>query len=204
MRLTFRPFTLTPFTRACLLALFVINCILLSACTTAWTTEASNIIAVLIPAIEGALGLISAFGVGISPSALTSISKWGNEATNDLANVIKPLIDQYNSAAASAKPALLEEIQTGLSVIVNNLSTLMPAIHVSDAATQAKINGVIEAISGEISALIALVPAIQGKVTSHEELKTLVANLKTPSEFKREYNAAVSAFGTAASPYLLK
>src|ERR1700756_5242951 len=109
-----------------------------TACTTAWTQEAVSIINLLVPAIEAALGILAAFGVakGLSPKVMDDVRKWAGEATSDLQTVIKPLIEQYNSAEASARPGILNDIQAALGVISSNLSSLLPAIHVTDAQTQ--------------------------------------------------------------------
>jgi hypothetical protein len=169
-------------------------CILFAGCTTAWTSEASSIISLLIPAIQAALGILAAFGVGLSPAVMTAVNTWGQEAQAALAQV-KTLIDQYNTAEATAKPGILTEIQNALSVISSNLATILPTIHVTDPTTQAKILSVVQAIADEVSALIGLVPAIQGKVTSHDELKSLMAALKSPKEFKEDFNSKTAEFG---------
>jgi hypothetical protein len=169
--------------------------LLLAGCTTAWTGEASNIIRLLVPAIESALAIMAAFGVGLAPNVLQSVQSWAQQATADLTQVAS-LIDQYNAAEATAKPGILTEIQTMLSTITANLQTLLPSIHVTDASTQAKITAIINLISGEMTALIGLVPAISGKVTSHDELKALMAAVKSPKEFRSEFNSQAEFFGS--------
>lgn len=169
--------------------------LMLAGCTTAWTSEASNIIKLLVPAIESALAIMAAFGVGLSPNVLQNVQSWAKQATDTLTNVVAPLIEQYNTAEAAAQPGILTEIQTALSTVTANLQSVLPSIHVTDTATQAKITAIITLISDEMTALIGLVPAISGKVTSHEELKQLVAAVKTPKEFRSEFNAKASSFG---------
>lgn len=168
--------------------------LMLAGCTAAWTTEASNIVKLLVPAIESALAIMAAFGVGLSPNVLQSVQSWANQATADLGQVAT-LIDQYDAAEATAQPGLLTEIQTLLSTVTANLQSLLPSIHVTDPSTQAKIMAIIELVSSEMTALIGLVPAISGKVTSHDELKKLMAAVKSPKEFRSEFNAQVESFG---------
>lgn len=182
------------FWRAFAVLAIIEACLFLSGCTSTWTSEASSIISLLIPAIQAALGILAAFGVGLSPTVLTAVNTWGQDAQTALAQV-KTLIDQYNTAEASAKPGVLTEIQTTLGVISSNLATILPTLHVTDQSTQAKIIAVVQAIADEVSALIGLVPAIQGKVTSHDELKQLMAALKTPKEFRADFNAKAGEFG---------
>lgn len=174
--------------------LFVM-CLQLAACSTAWTGEASNIIAQLIPAIEIALSILAAAGVGLAPTVITAVQGWGAESQKDLAEV-KTLIDQYNTAQAGAQPGILEEIQTMLSTISKNFAALLPDIHVSDENTQKQIELVFSAISDEITALIGLVPALQGKITDHDQVKALMANLKSAKAFKKDFNEKAGVFGS--------
>ena len=164
------------------------------ACTGAWTGEAINIIQLLVPSITSILSILSAFGVGIPATAMTAIQGWATEATTGL-QTVAGLIQQYNTAEATAKPGLLTEIQTTLHVISSNLAAILPEIHVTDPKTEAKITAIIGLVANEIAALINLVPAIQGTVTSHAELKALMAQLKTAKEYRNDFNAAVESFG---------
>jgi hypothetical protein len=179
-----------------LLLFALLNLLLFAcACSTAWTTEAVNIINVLTPAIESALAILAAFGAGISPGAISAIDAWGQQATNDLKNVIAPLIQQYNAAVASAQPGILQEIEAGVTVILNNLSTVLPTLHVTDPATDAKIQAVITAIEAELTSLMNLIPVVQGKVTDHDQVKALLNKLKSAKAFKSDYNAKAGVFG---------
>lgn len=172
--------------------------LLLAGCTTAWTTEATSIITLLGPAISSILGILSAFGLGLAPTVLATFQKWSVAAGTDLEEV-KSLIDQYNTAEAAAQPGLLVEIQTIISEIAANLSAILPDIKVTDPTTQAKIVAVVQAVSSELEALIALIPALQGKVTGHAELKKLIHDngLKTAKEFKADFNEKAAPFGAA-------
>lgn len=168
----------------------------LMGCTTSWVSEATSIINLLVPAITSVLSILTAFGIptGLTTTALASIQSWANQATAGLQTVAN-LIQQYNTAEASAQPGILTEIQTALSVITQNLATILPEIHVTDPATQAKIMAVVEAVQSEMQALINLVPALKGEVTSHDELKALVAAVQSPKEFRATFNAAAEQFG---------
>jgi hypothetical protein len=133
-------------------------------CTTAWTTEAVNIIKVLIPAIESVLGLLAALGTKVPPTVASDVESWGQQTIDALNNQIAPLIEQFQNAEASAKPGLLTEIQTAIDTVNSNLKSLLSTIHISDTATQAKIIAVANAISAELQALVNMVPVLQGKV----------------------------------------
>ena len=155
--------SLTWASRFLILSAILWSILLLSGCTTAWTGEASNIISVLIPAVQAILGLIAALGAKIPPNAAQDISDWGTQAQQGLQQ-IKGLIDQYNNAEAQAKPGLLIEIQTAAETIVNNLNQILPTLHITDPATQQKITAVANAIMAELQALVGVIPALQGKL----------------------------------------
>jgi hypothetical protein len=186
-------------TRFSLVILLLFLCLFSTACTTAWTSEAESIISLLVPAIEAALGILGAFGLaaGLSSTVMDDVRKWAAQATSDLQTVIKPLIDSYNTAVASAQPGILNEIEAALNVILDNYSKILPAIHVTNPKTQDEIEAVVQAIANEITALIALVPVFQGKITSSEELKRLVehSGYKHPKQFRQDFNQKAGVFG---------
>ena len=179
-------------------------CLLLTACSSDWVSQAVAIVGVLEPAVMAALSILAAFGLGLSPDVLTKIQAWAQQIQSDLTNVIKPLIDQYNQAAADAKPGLLAEIQTALQVVQTNMSNILAAAHVADPAKQAKINAILGAIQAEITALVNLVPVLQGKVTdTHEQIKAVHA-LKSAEKFKHDFNNLVhQEFGDVKSDQLI-
>lgn len=170
-------------------------CLLIAGCTTAWTTEASNIITLLVPAVQAVFLILQSLGAGVPSTVLTSVQAWSTEAVHDLNDVIKPLIDQYNAAEVAAQPGILAQIDAAIGVLVTNLNTILPTLHVENANQQARIVAIVTLIANELTALMNLVPAIQGKVTSHHEFKALMSALKSPEEFKKEFNAEAGAFG---------
>jgi hypothetical protein len=169
-------------------------CVFVVGCTTSWVSEATSIIQLLVPAISSILGILSAFGAGLSPAAMTDVESWANQATTGL-QTVAGLINQYNTAEATAQPGILTEIQTALSTITSSLGTILPEIHVTDPNTQAKIIAIINLVSSEMTALINLVPALKGEVTSHDELKKLIAAVQSPKEFKSAFNDQAGTFG---------
>jgi hypothetical protein len=180
---------------------------LLCGCTTSWVTEAQNIITLLGPAISSALAILSAFGVGLSPTVATAFTTWSQSAITGLGEV-KTMLDEYNAAAATAKPGILAEIQTALSVIADNLTAILPTIKITDPKTQAEVLAVIQAVASEISALITLVPAVTaaeksaGKMSLAELEKAVKdSHLKLSHEFKSDFNAKVALLGPTAKQY---
>lgn len=182
---------------------FLLHALLfLCACSTTWVTEAEAIIGALTPAVEGILVILAGLGAAIPAGALTSIQTWGNQAQADLQNVVLPLIQQYNTAEAGAQPGILTEIKTVLSTISANLTSVLGALKITDPATQAKVSAVIDEFSDELTALLNLVPVLQTSVTDHDEIKALYAKLKSAKQFKKDFNKAAGAFGSAYAHWI--
>lgn len=173
-----------------------------AACATSWVSEAVSIVQLLVPSISSILGILAAFGVGISPNVLTAIQSWGTAAQTDL-QTVGDLINSYNSAEASAQPGILTSIETALTTVVNNLNTILPELHVTDASTQAKITAVINAFVSELQALINLVPAVKSAMAetdAHAQLLAITsspafAQLQSAKTYKKAFNALVAGFG---------
>ncbi|MFZ0538798.1 MAG: hypothetical protein WAM47_18170, partial [Candidatus Sulfotelmatobacter sp.] len=115
------------FVRFLLLYALLNLCLLLCACSTSWVTEAEGIIAALTPAVQGILVLLASLGAAIAPAVISSIQSWGEQAQNDLQNVVLPLIQQYNTAETTAQPGILTEISTAMATIVNGLTSILPS-----------------------------------------------------------------------------
>ena len=91
-------------------------CLLLAGCG-GWVTEASNIIGLLVPAIQAVVAILAAFGLsaGLATTVMDQVKKWSAEAIVDL-GTIKDLIQQYKDAEASAQ----KEIPTYVPDISNS------------------------------------------------------------------------------------
>lgn len=188
--------------RFLLLAITIDAVLFLAGCTTSWVTEASSIVTLLGPAIASALEILAAFGVGLSPAIAASITAWGKQAQTALQQVAT-LINQYNAAAATAKPGILSEIQTLLSTISGDLATLLPTLHVTDPATQAKIIAVFNAVAGELAALVILIPSLKSASALEDHTAALLqiakaahaAHVKSAQQFASDFNKKAGALG---------
>jgi hypothetical protein len=190
----------------------LLNLIVFSvACSTSWIMEAEAIIGALIPAAQGILVIVSGLGAAISPTAIASIQSWGTQAQNDLQNVVLPLIQQYNTAEAGAQPGILTQIEAVLATITGNLAAVLPALHVDNAATQAKIEAIVTEISDEFQALINLIPVIKGTpapATPASVMKALAAHpeavnkLKSAKQFRKDFNQKAGEFGAQYSGWI--
>jgi hypothetical protein len=175
---------------------------ILTACSTAWITEAEEIVAALIPAAANLLTLIEALqGNGVSTQDLQTMQSASTQAQTDL-QLINTLVTQYQQATDAATQALLlAQIQTAITTVQSNLSALLPALHITDPATQAKVAAVIGLILSEVQSLEAILPAVQPVVTSGTSAAKASAALKTKSvkpplsanQFRASYNAIMTA-----------
>lgn len=193
-RCAVRVVTNRTFNRVCA-SLFVLStCIMLAGCTANWVGEASNIIQLLVPAVESILGILTMAGLGLSPTLVPNIENWATQAKGDLAT-IGQLISQYNTATEQAKPGLLQEINTAVSAVIANLQTILPELHIDNPEKQQAVDLVVESFQSELEALLNLIPVVQGTVTAHADVKARIAALKTPQEFKADFNNKVLFFG---------
>ena len=168
-----------------------------TACSTAWIGEAEQIVAALIPGLANLVTLVATLqGKSISAADLQTIQSAGAEAGADL-QLMQSLITQYQKADASAQPGLLNQIQAAMTAVQSTLNGLLPALHITDAATQTKIAAVVGILLSEVESIAAIVPLVNASVSPG--MMTLAARQAkkrpplTASEFVDSYNATMTA-----------
>ncbi len=145
------------------LALVLGVTITLAACSTAWIAEAEQIVAALIPAAANIVALVAALqGKSVSAADLTTIQNAGTLAGADL-QLVQSLIAAYQKADATEKPGILNQIQAALTTAQAGLKGVLPALHIQDAATQAKITAVLGIVISEVQSLAAIVPVVSAQ-----------------------------------------
>jgi hypothetical protein len=179
------------------LSLVLCGTLMWTACSTAWIGEAEQIVAVLIPATANLVTLVATLqGKSVSAADLATIQSAGAQAGADL-QLMQSLITQYQKADAAAQPGLLNQIQTAMSAVQANLNGLLPALHIKDAATQAKVTAVIGILLSEVQSVAAIVPLVNASASPG--MMTMAANQTkkqtplTASEFVASYNATMAA-----------
>jgi hypothetical protein len=178
-------------------ALVLCMTITLAACSTAWIAEAEQVVAVLIPAATNIVTLVAVLqGKSVSAADLKTIQAAGAQAGADL-QLIQGLIAAYQTADATAKPGLLNQIQTAIGAVQANLQGLLPALHVQDTATQTKITAVVGIVLAEVQALAAIVPLVNPNASPAMMARAAAQTKKqaplTASEFVKSYNATLTA-----------
>ncbi len=168
-----------------------------TACSTAWISEAEQIVAALISGTANLVTLVATLqGKSVSAADLETIQSASAQAGADL-QLMQSLIAQYQKAEASAQPGLLNQIQTVMSAVQANLNGVLPALHIQDAATQAKIAAVIGIMLSEVQSVAAIVPlANAGASPGMMALAAKQARKQPPvtaSEFVARYNTTMTA-----------
>ncbi len=168
-----------------------------TACSTAWIGDAEQIVAALIPATANLVTLVAALqGNGVSAADLQTIQNAGAQAETDL-QLMQSLIAAYQKADAEAQPGLLNQIQAAISAAQSTLNALLPALHIKDAATQAKITAIIGVLLSEVESIEAIVPLVKASA-SPASMEVTAKQVKkrpplTASEFVSSYNATMTA-----------
>jgi hypothetical protein len=179
------------------LTLTLVTALVLTACSTAWIGEAEQIVAALVPAAANIVGLVAALqGKSVSASDLETIQNAGAQAGADL-QLLQSLIAAYQKADSAGQPGILNQIQAAINAAQTTMGGLLPALHIKDAATQAKITAVVGIVLSEIQSLAAIVPLV-GAGAAPAAVATAVKQVKkrpplTASEFVRSYNATMTA-----------
>jgi len=180
-----------------LLAVVLCATITLSGCSTAWISEAEQIVAALLPAVGNILALVTALQAGnVSAQDLQAIQTAGTQAEADL-QLVQSLVTEYQKADAQAQPGILNQIQAAIATAQTNLSAILPALHVKDATTQAKITAVIGVVLSEMQSLAAIVPLVNPQASAAAvEMAKQQAETKAPltaNEFVGSYNSTMTA-----------
>jgi hypothetical protein len=182
------------------LALGLVLCvsIALAGCSTAWIAEAEQIVATLIPAAANIIALVSALqGKGVSGEDLRMVQNAGAQAAADL-QLVQSLITAYQKADAAARPGILSQIQVAIGTVQASLQGILPALHIQDTATQAKITAVVGILLSEVQSLAAIVPLVSGNTPtpnakSAARMGQPIQSPLTAGEFVSSFNATLTA-----------
>jgi hypothetical protein len=180
------------------LALVLGSTLIWTGCSTAWVGQAEEIVAALIPAAANIVALVAALqGKSVSAADLQTIQSAGAQAGADL-QIVQSLITAYQKADAGAQAGILNQIQSAIDAVQANFEGLLPALHIKDAATQAKITAVVGIVLAEVQSLAAIVPLVKaGTEAAHVLQKTQgVGHPGVPlsaGAFVDSYNATLTA-----------
>jgi len=178
------------------LALALCLTIGLAGCSTSWIGEAEEIVAALIPAASNLVALVAALqGKTISASDLATIQNAGTQAGADL-QLIQSLITAYEKADAAAQPGIMNQIESAIGAVQGLLEGLLPALHIKDATTQAKITAVVGIVLSEVQSLAAIIPIVTKSPTFAAQNAAKMGHPRAPlsaNAFVASYNATMTA-----------
>ena len=180
-----------------MLALTLCVTLMCTACSTAWISEAEQIVAALVPAAANIVALVAMLqGESVSANDLETIQNAGSQAGADL-QLLQSLIAAYQKAGAAAQPGILNQVQAAIKGAQSTMNGLLPALHIKDAATQAKITAVVGIMLSEIQSLAAIVPLVDPSASPGTRAMALMQVKKQPpltaSEFVSSYNTTMTA-----------
>jgi hypothetical protein len=122
---------------------------------------------------------------------LATIENAGKQAGNDL-QLAQSLIQAYDVADAAAKPGILGQINSALNTAESNMTSILPALHISDVATQSKIEAVVGLVVTEVQSLEAIIPIVNPNSSVKAMARATVQAQKTPplsaSAFRTSFN----------------
>jgi hypothetical protein len=179
-----------------LVAIALCGTLILTACSTAWINEAEEILVAVIPATTNIVALVAALQGNVSAGDLQTVQSAGAQAGADL-QLVQSLITEYQKADAEAQPGLLNQIQAAISAVQATLTGLLPALHIKDTATRAKITAVVGILLSEVQSVAAIVPLVNSSA-SPAMMRMAARQVKkqlplTASEFVASYNATMTA-----------
>ena len=160
-----------------------------TACSTSWVSQAIAITNALLPVAVNVIQLVTAMqGAGASSTDVALAQKWATAVSADL-TVVQTALNQYNKAAAADKPGFLSKLNDALQVASGDLATLLPALHITNPQTQAKVTAMVGLVGAEVSAIEALVGAAQGKTS----ITRGASKVMDAASFKAAYKTVVKA-----------
>jgi len=168
-----------------------------TACSTAWIGEAEQIVEALIPAVANLVTLVATLqGKDVTAADLQTMQSAGVQAGADL-QLMQSLISQYEKADPTAQPGLLNQIQAAMNAVQATLNGLLPALHIKDMATQAKITAVVGLLISEVESMAAIVPLVNPGATPAMMTMAVKQAKKQPpltaDEFVSSFNASMTA-----------
>jgi len=153
-----------------LIALLLVTLTVTPACTTAqvesWIKTAISIIDVVLPAVTNGLGLAASLdGATISAADYNTIQSAGTQAAADLAE-INTLITAFQNAGTAAQGGILTQINAYLTAGEQQVTGLLPLLHISDQATVNKIQSWVAFVAAEFQDLAAVIPLLTAGQTA--------------------------------------
>jgi hypothetical protein len=171
------------------LAVVLLVTMTLTGCVfqTSWLTEAAQIAQAAVPMITTVLDLIGAFqGTAVAPEEYQAVHAVSGEVKADL-GLIQTLIAEYKAADDAAKPDVVSRINAAVTKTQDDLTQILPALHIKNQALQSKIAAIVGLVSSEVQSIAALLPVVNsGKVAAKKV--GAAAKPMTAKQFKKTFS----------------
>lgn len=156
-------------------------------CTAAWIQTAINDAPVVIQIVTSIMQIASTATTAITPGDAVVAQTVANEAVADL-KTAQALINNYQSAPASAQPGILNQIDAALQAAQSNMAQILTDLHIKDPALQAEISGGIGIAIGTVEAMATLIP----KPPTAGKRAVQPVKPMAPKQLKAAFNAVVA------------
>lgn len=171
-----------------LLAVALVSLLVTVGCSTSWVTQALEIVSALTPAITNIVPLVALADKNVSAADITTIQNYSTEASKAL-QTVGSLISQYNQAQTTAQQQdVLSKIESALMVAQQNMNSVLPQLHITDARSQAAVSAACAAAIAEIGSIAALLPALKAGRTAQA---VALAKPLSAGKFRSRYNDAI-------------
>jgi hypothetical protein len=152
---------------------------------------------------ESVIAIYAAFDPsGADPALAKEVTTITGQIASDL-NLLKQLMQQYESDPKSASLSLITRIDAAVADVRSNLTSLLNAFHLTNAGTVAMVTVAITAVEGVLVDLSSLLTTAQAPNAPHladlAKSKGIVIqaalppgqhrNIKTAKELAKDYNS---------------
>lgn len=160
-----------------------------------WIKVALDDLPMIIQIVTSLMGVASAAqGKGQIDAAMVSqMQAIAAQVQTDL-QLLQRLVNDYQAADAAAKPGILNKVDTTLATVQTNLSGLLAAFHVNNAALQTTIASSIGLVITTVLAIQSLLPVSSSARKAARPVKPM-----SSSELKAAFNGVVNANGYGQS-----
>ncbi|MGH3427954.1 MAG: hypothetical protein ACRDQZ_10375 [Mycobacteriales bacterium] len=151
--------------------------------------RANSIIEQASPAVQLIITLLPLFGASAIPAGIAqAIHLWVPQVQGGFA-LLDSLLTQLKSAADSAKPDLMSQINAQAKVVVDNLNSILPTLRILNPDLQQKITGLVAAIVDAVNMVVNLIAGLQGKKAAAR----VSYPVRSGAAFKKHFNDVLHA-----------
>ncbi len=126
-------------------------------------------------------------GKQLSSSDSATIQNISSEAAKDL-NLLQGLYNEYNASPTSA---VIQKIQNAIGDINQNLTALLQAAHISDAALSARVSAGVNLILTTVNSFATLIPQSSKTVAATQKVAHKPTTVPRPGDLKKQWNQLV-------------